>query len=141
MRASESPLIRKAAAALLTVTLLAGAVIIDGVIERIYFYSNWIRLENAADAAAMAGSSYLPANPAMALKAVREYAVLNGVRPGEIVSTKVSPDDSAITIRLSRKIPFYLSGLAVGQLTNSVTAVGEANAPRMRQPRPGRIQV
>jgi len=126
---------------LLTVTLLAGAVIIDGVIERIYFYSNWIRLENAADAAAMAGSSYLPANPAMALKAAHEYAVLNGVRPGEIVSAKVSPDDSAITIQLSRRIPFYLSGVAVGQLTNSVTAVGEANAPQIRQPRPGWFQV
>jgi hypothetical protein len=141
LRASESLLIRKATAVLLTVTLLAGAVIIDSVIERIYFYSNWIRLENAAGAAAMAGSSYLPANPAMALKAARKYAVLNGVRPGEIVSAKVSPDDSAITIKLSRRIPFYLSGVAVGDLANSVTAVGEAGALQGRQPHSGWIQV
>ena len=130
MRASESPVIRKATSALLAITVVAGAVIIDGVAARYYFYSNWIRLENAADAAATAGSLYLPANPAMALKTAHKYASLNGVRPEEIVSTTITPDDSTITIRLKRAMPFYLSGAGLGQTTSAVTATEEAHAPR-----------
>ncbi len=121
--------------------MVAGAVIIDGVFARIYFYSNWIRLENAADAAATAGSLYLPANPAMALKTAHEYAALNGVRPDEIVSATIAPDDSAITIRLRRTMPFYLSGAGIGQSTGPVTATDEAHAPRTPASHPRWIQI
>jgi hypothetical protein len=130
LRASESPVIRKATSALLALTVVAGAVIIDGVFARLYFYSNWIRLENAAAAAATAGSAYLPTNPAMALKTAHEYASLNGVRPNEIVSATIAPDASAITIRLKRPMPFYLSGAGIGQSSGPVTAINEAHAPQ-----------
>lgn len=130
MRASESPVIRKATSALLALTLLGGGVIIDGVAARYYFYSNWIRLDNAAEAAATAGSAFLPANPAMALKIAHQYASLNGVRPEEIVSATITSDDSAITVRLRRALPFYLSGAGVGQSSGPVTASEEAHAPR-----------
>jgi hypothetical protein len=130
LRASESPVIRKATSALLALTIVASAVIIDGIAARYYFYSNWIRLENAAEAAAAAGSLYLPANPAMALKTAHQYAALNGVRPEEIVSATVAPDDSTIAIRLQRTMPFYLSGAGVGQSSAPVTAYEEAHAPR-----------
>jgi hypothetical protein len=115
---------------LLALTVVAGAFIIDGVFARLYFYSNWIRLENAAVAAANAGSAYLPTNPAMALKTAHEYASLNGVRPNEIVSATITPDDSAITIRLKRAMPFYLNGVGIGQSTGPITATDEAHAPR-----------
>jgi len=130
LRASESPVIRKATSALLALSLVAGVIIVDAVCARYYFYSNWIRLENAADAAATAGSLFLPTNPAMALKTAHEYASLNGVRPNEIVSTTIAPDGSAITIRLRRAVPFYLSGAGIGQSTGPVTATDEAHAPR-----------
>jgi len=115
---------------LLALSVLAGVVIVDGVFARYYFYSNRIRLENAADAAVTAGSLFLPANPAMALKTAYEYASLNGVRPNEIVSTTIAPDDSTITIRLRRAMPFYLSGAGIGQPARAVTATDEAHAPR-----------
>jgi hypothetical protein len=115
---------------LLALTVVAASIIIDGIAARYYFYSNWIRLENAAEAAATAGSLYLPKNPAMALKTAHEYASLNGVHPEEIVSTTIAPDDSAITIRLRRSMPFYLSGAGVGQSSGPVTASEVAHAPR-----------
>jgi hypothetical protein len=131
LRASESPVIRKATSALLALTLVAGAVIIDSVFAQFYFYSNWIRLENAADAAANAGAVFLPANPAMALKTAHEYASLNGVRPSEIVSATIAPDDSAITIRLKRAMPFYLlCGGGISHPSGPVTATDQAHAPR-----------
>jgi hypothetical protein len=117
---------------LLALTVVAGAVIIDGVFAQFYFYSNWIRLENAADAAATAGAVYLPANPAMALKTAHEYASLNGMRPNEIVSATVAPDDSAITVRLTRAMPFYFCGGGFSHPRGPVTATAtdEVHAPR-----------
>lgn len=128
LRASQSPVIRKATSALLVVTLIAGTLIIDAIFARLYFYSNWIRLENAAVAATTAGSLYLPSDPAMALKTAERYASLNGVRPSEIVSAVVAPDDSTITIRLKRSMPFFLSGVGLGQATAPVVATDEARA-------------
>jgi hypothetical protein len=130
LRASRSPIIRKATPVLLALTIVVGAVIIDGVFARIYFYSNWIKLENAAAAAAEAGALYLPANPAMALKTANQYASLNGVRPDEIVCATIAPDDYTITIRLRRTMPFYMIGAGIGQPTGPVTATDEAHAPK-----------
>jgi hypothetical protein len=135
LRASESPLIRKATSALLALTVVAGAVIIDGVFARFYFYSNWIRLKNAADSAATAGALYLPANPAKALKTAHEYASLNGVRPNEIVSATIALDASTITIQLKRAMPFYLSGAWIGEPNGPVTATDEVHA--RQSPRTG----
>ncbi len=115
-------------------TLVAGALIMDAVFARIYFYSNWIRLENAAEAATTAGSLYLPGDPAMALKTAERYASLNGVRPNEIVSATVTPDDSTITIRLQRSMPFFLSGVGLGQATVPVVATDAAHAPHIPPP-------
>jgi hypothetical protein len=109
--------------------MVAAAVIIDGIAARYYFYSNWIRLENAAGAATAAGSVFLPAYPTMALKTAYKFASLNGVHPEEIVSATVAPDDSAITIRLRRTLPFYLSGFGVGQSSGPVIASEVAHAP------------
>lgn len=128
VRASESPVIRKATAALLVITLAAGLIIIDGVFARIYFYANQVRLENAAGAAVIAGAMYLPDNPAMALKTARYYASLNGMRPEEIVAATIAPDHSSISITLKRAIPFYLSGAGVGQPTEPVIATEVAHA-------------
>lgn len=129
VRASESPVIRRATVALLVITLVAGTIIIDGVFARIYFYANRVRLENAASAAVIAGSMYLPGNPTMALKTARHYASLNGMRPEEIVAATLAPDNSSISITLKRAIPFYLSGAGVGQPTRPVIATEVAHAP------------
>lgn len=119
---------------MLVVTLVVSAFIIDAVISRIYFYSNWIHLENAAEAATTAGSLYLPGDPAKALRTAERYASLNGIRPDEIASTVITPDDSTISIRLERPMPFFLSGIGLGQPTAPVIATDEAHAPRVTPP-------
>jgi Flp pilus assembly protein TadG len=128
VRASDSKFIRRATAVTLITTILAGAFIIDGAFEQFYFYSNWIRLQTAADAGATAGSHYLPKNPAQALATARAYAQLNGVRPDEIVSAAVSSDDGAITLDLRRGVPFYLTGIALGLVDRWIKAEGNAHA-------------
>jgi hypothetical protein len=141
MRASESPVIRKATAGLLALTIVVSAVVVDGIVARYYFYSNWIRLENAAAVAATAGSAYLPADPAKAVKTAREYVALNGVRSDEILSTTVTPDDSTITIRLQRAMPFYLRGIGIGESSGPVTATTAAHASKTKLANPPQVQI
>jgi hypothetical protein len=112
----------------LIATILAGIVIVDGAFTQLYFFSNWIRLENAADAGAAAGSEYLPANPVEAMATARAYAQLNGVRSDEIVSLAVSFDAEAITLELRRGVPFYLTDLAFGLLNRWINVDGTARA-------------
>ncbi|HVC45414.1 MAG TPA: hypothetical protein VND20_11410 [Candidatus Binataceae bacterium] len=128
MRASQSNTIRKATTITLVATVLAGLLIGDGAFTQLYFFSNWIRLKNAADAGATAGAEYLPANPAQAIATARAYAQLNGVRPDEIVSLVVSSDADAITLELRRGVPLYLTGLAFGLLKRSIKVDGSARA-------------
>jgi hypothetical protein len=141
MRASESPVIRKATTILLAITLLVAAVIIDGVVARYYYYSNSIRLQNAADEAVSAALLFLPGNPAMALKIAHQYALLNGMRPEEIVSEKVAPDGSTISIELRRGVPFYLDGAVIGPSNGPVTTIDVAHAPRDQARRQGAIDL
>jgi hypothetical protein len=111
----------------LVVTVLAGIVITDGVYASYFFYVNWSRLQGAADAAAHAGVKFLPRDRERALSTAKAYAEMNGVRQGEIVSASVSADDSTITIKLARAIPFYLRGFAVGPSGGLVKATGTAH--------------
>jgi hypothetical protein len=70
----------------------------------------------------------------MALKTAERYASLNGVQPSEIVSATVAADDSTITIRLERSMPFFLSSVGLGQPTTPVVATDEAHAPQGASP-------
>jgi hypothetical protein len=115
-----------AAIAALVMTIFAGALILDGVGAAVYYYVNWIQLQKAADAAAKAGSSYLPGNPVLALSTARTYVGLNGVTPPEIQLAQISADQRRITIRLARRLPFYLTGFAVGLRTRWVVATSTA---------------
>ncbi len=118
---------------MLAATLLVGGVILDGIFARYYFYANWIRLQTAADAAAIAGANYLPAHPRRALAVAREYAELNGVRSSEIVMARVSPDDREISLRVKRSIPFYLAGAPAQAVSARATAAVRpfGSAPRL----------
>ena len=113
----------------LIVTVLAGIVITDGVYASYFFYVNWSRLQGAADAAAHAGVKFLPGDRERALRTAEAYAEMNGVGRGEIVSASVSADDREITIKLTRAIPFYLHGFAIGPSGRQVKAIGTAHLP------------
>ena len=122
------PRIKRAAAVMLAATILLGALVIDNVGAAVYYYVNWMRLQKAADAAALAGSQYLPKEPAMAVKTARAYARLNGIDEGEIVMAAVSPDGQHVTIKLSRSLPFYLTGVVLGINRRHVVATATASA-------------
>jgi Flp pilus assembly protein TadG len=86
---------------------------------------NWMLLQKAADAAVLAGANYLPQMPDVAVSTANSYAVNNGVRPAEIVSTQVSSDDQEITITVQRTVPYYflkVLGLFSGGVSASATA-------------------
>ncbi len=129
MKFVKAPKLRIAARLLLLATLIGGGAIVDGAAARYYFYSNWIRLQTAADAAAVAGANYLPANPARALAVAREYAELNGVRASEIVAERVSRNDREISLRVTRTVPFYLAGAPTRAINARASATLQPQAP------------
>jgi hypothetical protein len=129
MNAEKRKKFRLAAHLLLAGTIIAGAVILDGVAERYYFYSNWIKLQNAAYSATIAGSTYLPSHPRRALAVAREYAELNGVRANEIVTARVAHGNRTIILKVKRAIPFYLDGAVVGATTRSISATAASPPP------------
>ena len=118
--------IRIARLVALAVTILAGGTITDGAWASFYYNVNTMSLQNAADAGAAAGSLYLPADPAHAIRVARECIGLNGVSASEIASTAVSRDDHTITVKLVRKMPLYLSGFAAGFSSRRIIVVSTA---------------
>jgi Putative Flp pilus-assembly TadE/G-like len=93
-------------------------------------YYNWALLQKAADAAALAGASYLPYDPVDAQSQAVAFAEQNGIQPSEIVSTNLAPDDLSITVQLKRTVPFYFArvlGLVSGPVSASGTAGVQQN--------------
>ncbi len=89
------------------------------------FYYNWGLLQKAADSAALAGASYLPESPALAVSTAQNYATRNGVALSEITSTAVSADDLSLTIHLTRTVP-YNFGVLLGLISGTVAAAAKA---------------
>lgn len=112
-----------AVVAALAVAVLLGAVALGTDVA--VFYFNWAQLQKAADAAALAGASYLPSNPDLATSTAKDYAGRNGVGGAEIKSTTISGDKLQIQIALQRSVPYYfgrLLGLTSGMVRVSATA-------------------
>ena len=94
------------------------------------FYFNWMRLQKAADSAAIAGAIHLTGIPAstdnsQVIGAANQYAQLNGVKSGEIVSTTVAADAKSVTIQLQRTVPYVFArvlGLSQGAVVARATA-------------------
>lgn len=86
------------------------------------------RIQNAADAAALAGAQMLPENPNAAIDDATAYAALNGIDEGEIAAISVTTTDSAndtLQIELKREVEFGLArvlGLYSATVTVSATA-------------------
>lgn len=88
-------------------------------------YINWVQLQKAADAGALAGANYLPFDTSTAQSKAVTFAENNGVQASEIVSTVVSPDDLSITVNLSRTVPYYFAR-AFGMVNSAVSVSGTA---------------
>lgn len=84
----------------------------------------WVRasLQNAADAAVLAGIRYLPDQPAQAEAAARDYAGRNGATaPGTTVTVEVLDQGSRLRVTASRTVSL-LFGRALGQTRADVGA-------------------
>lgn len=98
------------------------------------FYFNWMEIQKAADAAVIAGASYLPLDPATAIATADSYAEQNGVAAGEIVSTTVAANNQSITIAVRRTVPTAFArllgvfqGRVAAQATAAVQGAGSVN--------------
>ena len=66
-------------------------------------------LQNAADAAALAGAQELPADPAKAKLVASQYALVNGKVGDQVVKTEVSGDNLVLSVTIERKVNGYFS--------------------------------
>ena len=96
-------------------------------------YYNWVQLQKAADAAALAGAGYLPNDPDKALSTAVSYAEKNGIAAGEIGAlnctgsacnpTFNSPTKpTQISITVHRTVPYYF-GRVLGLQSGTIQAV------------------
>jgi hypothetical protein len=107
-------------AAALVVLLGFGALTID--VGSLFL--NRERLVNAADAAALAGVQFLPADPVSAADTALYYAYQNGVEPGE-VTVDISGDGKTITVSAVRQVGFFLAPV-LGFTSTEVSAEAKA---------------
>lgn len=86
------------------------------------------RMQNAADAAALAGVQVLPGSPGLATTAARQWASNNSTTAAEVTSVDVLATSSAndsIRVRVARNVPYSLMrvlGLRSGDVRAEATA-------------------
>ena len=87
-------------------------------------------LQNAADAAAMAGVRDLPSSPGAATSDAQEWAAKNDIAPGELESVDVSSTyvaNDTLTVTVKRDVPF-LFGRVLGLSGDTMHATAKARA-------------
>jgi Flp pilus assembly protein TadG len=108
--------------ALVSVTLV-GAMALGTDVAVLYY--NWMQLQKAADAAALAGADYLPKYGAdAAAKNATTYLADNGVASPDTFSATPQAGNTQMLVTASRTVPYYFArvlGLTSG--TVSVTAL------------------
>jgi Flp pilus assembly protein TadG len=107
----------------LLIPILLGAVALGADVA--VFYYNWGQLQRAADAAALAGGSYLPRDTTSATSTAVKYAGLNGVPSGQVTSVSFGTGNTTITVRVQRTVP-YMFARVVGLVNNPVRAAATA---------------
>ena len=93
------------------------------------FYFHEMRgLQNAADAAALAGARELPANPGLAVQRARDWAANNGINPSEIEQVVVESANAAndtLSVSVRRNVSFFFARV-LGIDQGAVTARAKA---------------
>ncbi len=107
----------------LALPVLLGVVSLAVDVSNLYF--NWTELQAGADAAVLAGAAYLPAHPDQAKSSATSYALSNGIQSSEITSNTVAPDNTSLSMQVSRTVPFYFArvlGFSATPVTVNATA-------------------
>lgn len=90
----------------------------------------WVQLQKAADAAALAGASEMTGNPAttdngLVTTTATQFAQANGIQTSEIVSITPAADAKSVAVVLSRNVPYYFLktiGLSSGKVSTKAVA-------------------
>jgi Flp pilus assembly protein TadG len=140
----------------LVIATLLGAVALGTDVAVLYF--NWVQLQKAADAAALAGAGELTALPdpsgtvaANATSTGEGYACLNGINDpsntnatlcpnpvnnpsyvDKVANISVNASNTQFSIRLTRQVPYYFARL-IGLQTGNVAAGATAQVLRGAQ--------
>lgn len=94
-------------------------------------YYNWVTLQKAADAAALAGASQLTGDPTTTTNSTvvstgTQYAKVDGItHASDTILVSPASDDKSVSVYLSRQVPYYflqLIGLKSGKVTAKATA-------------------
>lgn len=91
-------------------------------------YANWARMQKAVDAGVLAGANYLPYDPATARSTAVAYAQSNGLKPEEIGTPGLSPDDLEITLAARRTVPYFFARV-VGLVSQGIAVAATAAVP------------
>ena len=83
------------------------------------------KLQNAADAAALAGVQELPDNPVEAKTSAQHYAAING-QSSDSTTVKVATNNSSVSVEVSRTTPMFL-GKLLGVDISTVSAKATAS--------------
>jgi len=88
-------------------------------------YYNWVQLQKAADAAALAGASYLPNDTTTATATAQTYATNNGVLASDTITATPINGNSQMQVTLQRTVPYSFArvlGLTNGYVKVSAVA-------------------
>ncbi len=116
---------------LATITL-PGMLIVQSFAARAYYNLNSRSLRLVASMAVRAGAEYLPTDPRNAVLIADRCALRYGVTSSEIVSTAVSADDKTLTLRLSRRVPEFMSLLALGLPNRTISVVVSGHSQKIK---------
>ena len=116
---------------LATITL-PGMLIAQSIAARAYYNLNSQSLQLVGTMAVRVGAEYLPTDPRTAVLIADRYARRCGIASNEIISTDVSADDNTLTITLNRKVPEFLSLLALGLPDRTISVVVSGHSQKVR---------
>lgn len=118
------------AGAMLVMTLMVAVVI-----DISWLWSSALKIQRAADAAALAGAATLPNNPNRGMRLADEEAIKNGYRgtdPGVDVTPSYDPAANPYRMNVTIKAPvgmFFLRVVGLGSFDVTRTAHAELNLP------------
>ena len=114
---------------IIVMTTLLGAIGLGADLSVLYY--NWVILQKAADASALAGASKLTGDTATTSNSAvvstgTTYAHTNGIgRATDTILVSPAADDKSVSVYLSRQVPYFflqLVGVKSGKVTAKATA-------------------
>ncbi len=95
-------------------------------IDAAVMYHVQANLQNAADAACLAGAQDLPEHPVQAEVVARDYATANGIISGDTVSVTIPADHRSIKVTINRTMPLIFATI-FGLSSTDISAHSKAS--------------